>query len=152
VGIALLVPRLGSLQFMWTTANEKDWFNSPCYLAAAVHSDLAISFFIPGVTEQAPCGGFAFCLAAQFSRRHLTVWGGLFCMSGVNISFPLVACKPRGLHRQWAGFAVASGGLLGLIVPPSWPPIMIEHQSAPRRPPAFAFCVFGFFFPSLDRD
>ena len=38
VGLVLLVIGVGSLQFMLDNGNEKDWFNSPVILAAAVTS------------------------------------------------------------------------------------------------------------------
>src|SRR5271154_1951438 len=47
VGLALLVIGVGSLQFMLDNGNEKDWFNSPVILAAAITAVMAISFLIP---------------------------------------------------------------------------------------------------------
>src|SRR5271167_1826419 len=47
VGLALLIIGVGSLQFMLDNGNEKDWFNSPVILAAAVIAVIAISFLIP---------------------------------------------------------------------------------------------------------
>src|SRR5271170_1741355 len=47
VGLALLVIGVGSLQFMLDNGNEKDWFNSPVILGAAVTALVAIAFLIP---------------------------------------------------------------------------------------------------------
>ena len=41
VGLVLLIIGVGSLQFMLDNGNEKDWFNSPVIIAAAMTAELA---------------------------------------------------------------------------------------------------------------
>jgi len=46
VGLALLVVGVGCLQFMLDNGNEKDWFNSPTIVAAAVASLVSLTFLV----------------------------------------------------------------------------------------------------------
>src|ERR1700691_905113 len=47
IGLALLVIGGGALQFMLDNGNDKDWFNSPAIVAAAVVSLISLCFLIP---------------------------------------------------------------------------------------------------------
>src|ERR1700723_1986493 len=119
VGLMLLVIGVGSLQFMLDNGNEKDWFNSPVILAAALTSIIAISFFIPWeLTDKHPVVDLRLFGRRNFRVGTLTVGTAFFAFSGVNIIFPLWLQTTVGYTATWAGFAVAPVGLLGLIVAP----------------------------------
>jgi DHA2 family multidrug resistance protein len=143
MGLALLVIGVGSLQFMLDNGNEKDWFNSPVILAAAVTSIIAISFFIPWeLTDKHPVVDLRLFGRRNFRVGTLAVGMAFFAFSGVNIIFPLWLQTTVGYTATWAGFAVAPVGLLGLIVAPIVGRNMMRLNL--RLAASFAFCVFGF--------
>jgi len=143
VGLALLVIGVGSLQFMLDNGNEKDWFNSPVILAAAVTAIIAISFFIPWeLTDKHPVVDLRLFGRRNFRVGTFTVGVAFFAFSGVNIIFPLWLQTTVGYTATWAGFAVAPVGLLGLIVAPIVGRNMMRINL--RLAASFAFCVFGF--------
>src|SRR5450631_3496008 len=47
VGLLLLIVGVGSLQFMLDNGNDKDWFNSPIIIMAAVVSLVSLTFLVP---------------------------------------------------------------------------------------------------------
>src|SRR6202142_2667840 len=84
VGLMLLVIGVGSLQFMLDNGNEKDWFNSPVILAAALTSIVAMSFFIPWeLTDKHPVVDLRLFGRRNFSVTNLTVATFFFAFSGV---------------------------------------------------------------------
>jgi MFS transporter, DHA2 family, multidrug resistance protein len=142
VGLVLLVIGVGSLQFMLDNGNEKDWFNSPVILAAAVTSIISFSFLIPWeLYDKHPVVDLRL-----FGRRNFRVGTGtfgaaFFAFSGVNIIFPLWLQTTVGYTATWAGFAIAPVGLLSLVITP-FVGRFIGHINL-RLAASFAFCVFA---------
>jgi DHA2 family multidrug resistance protein len=143
VGLALLVIGVGSLQFMLDNGNEKDWFNSPVILTAAIAAVIAISFFIPWeLTDKHPVVDLRLFGHRNFRVGTLTIGIAYFAFSGINIIFPLWLQTTVGYTATWAGLAVAPVGLLGLFVAPIVGRNMMRLNL--RLAASFAFCVFGF--------
>jgi MFS transporter, DHA2 family, multidrug resistance protein len=143
VGLVLLIIGVGSLQFMLDNGNEKDWFNSPVILAAAVTAIAAIAFFVPWeMTDKHPVVDLHLFARRNFRVGTIVMGFAFFAFSGVNIIFPLWLQTTLGYTATWAGFAVAPVGLLGLIVAPIVGRNMMRINL--RLAASFAFCVFGF--------
>jgi len=143
VGLTLLIIGVGSLQFMLDNGNEKDWFNSPVILAAAVTSIIAISFLIPWeLTDKHPVVDLRLFGKRNFRVGTCTVGLAFFALNGVNIIFPLWLQTTVGYTAQWAGLAIAPIGLLGLVVAPIVGRYM--NRLNLRLAASFAFTVFGF--------
>jgi DHA2 family multidrug resistance protein len=143
VGLALLVIGVGSLQFMLDNGNEKDWFNSPVILAAAITSIVAVAFLVPWeLTDKHPVVDLRLFAQRNYRVGTFTVGMSFFAMTGVNIIFPLWLQTTVGYTATWAGLAVAPIGLLGVIVAPIVGRNMM-HMNL-RLAASFAFCIFGF--------
>ncbi len=143
VGLALLVIGVGSLQFMLDNGNEKDWFNSPVILSAAVAAIVAVAFFIPWeLTDKHPVVDLHLFAQRNFRVGTCTLALAFFAFSGVNIVFPLWLQTTVGYTATWAGLAVAPVGLLGLLIAPIVGRNMMRLNL--RLAASFAFCVFGF--------
>ena len=143
VGLALLVIGVGSLQFMLDNGNEKDWFNSPVIMAAALVSLISVTFLIPWeLNDKHPVIDLHL-----FSRRNFRVGTAVigvayFALSGVNVIFPLWLQTTVGYTATWAGLAVAPIGLLALVAAPFVGRNM--NRLNLRLAASFAFCVFAF--------
>jgi DHA2 family multidrug resistance protein len=143
VGLGLLVIGVGSLQFMLDNGNEKDWFNSPVILAAALVSLVSVTFLIPWeLTDKHPVIDLHL-----FSRRNFRVGTAVigvayFALSGVNVIFPLWLQTTVGYTATLAGLAVAPVGLLALVAAPIVGRNM--NRLNLRLAASFAFCVFAF--------
>jgi MFS transporter, DHA2 family, multidrug resistance protein len=143
VGLALLVVGVGSLQFMLDNGNEKDWFNSPVILSAAVTAVIAIAFLIPWeLTDKHPVVDLHLFAKRNFRVGTGTLAMAFFAFSGVNIIFPLWLQTTVGYTATWAGLAVAPVGILGLFIAPIVGRNMARLNL--RLAASFAFCVFGF--------
>ena len=143
VGLALLVIGVGSLQFMLDNGNEKDWFNSPVIIAAAITATVAISFFIPWeLTDKHPVVDLHLFTRRNYRVGTMTLALAFFAFTGVNIIFPLWLQTTVGYTATWAGIAVAPVGLLGIVVAPIIGRNIMRLNL--RLAASFAFCVFGF--------
>jgi MFS transporter, DHA2 family, multidrug resistance protein len=143
VGLALLMIGVGSLQFMLDNGNDKDWFNSPVILAAAVSAVIAVAFFIPWeLTDKHPVVDLHLFAKRNFRVGTGTLALAFFAFSGVNIIFPLWLQTTVGYTATWAGLAVAPVGLLGLVIAPIVGRNMMKLNL--RLAASFAFCIFGF--------
>jgi DHA2 family multidrug resistance protein len=128
---------------MLDNGNEKDWFNSPVILAAAVTSIVAVAFFIPWeLTDKHPVVDLHLFAKRNFRVGTCTLAMAFFAFSGVNIIFPLWLQTTVGYTATWAGLAVAPVGLLGLVIAPIVGRNMTRLNL--RLAASFAFCVFGF--------
>jgi DHA2 family multidrug resistance protein len=143
VGLALLVVGVGSLQFMLDNGNEKDWFNSPVIIAAAVVSLISVTFLIPWeLTDKHPVIDLHLFGRRNFRVGTLVIAVAYFAFSGVNVIFPLWLQTTVGYTATWAGLAVAPVGLLALVAAPLVGRNM--NRLNLRLAVSFAFCVFGF--------
>jgi DHA2 family multidrug resistance protein len=143
VGLVLLIIGVGSLQYMLDNGNDKDWFNSPVILSAAVTAVIAIAFFIPWeLTDKHPIVDLHLFAKRNFRVGTGTVALAFFAFSGINILFPLWLQTTVGYTPTWAGLAVAPVGILGLFVAPIVGRNMMKMNL--RLAASFAFLVFGF--------
>jgi DHA2 family multidrug resistance protein len=142
VGLVLLVIGVGSLQYMLDNGNEKDWFNSPVILAAAVAAVVSLSFLIPWeLTDRHPVVDLMLYKRRNFRVGSAVIAIAYFGLSGVNIIFPLWLQTTVGYTATWAGLAVAPIGLLALIASPIVGRNM--NRLNLRLAASLAFCVFG---------
>jgi DHA2 family multidrug resistance protein len=142
VGLMLLIIGVGSLQFMLDNGNEKDWFNSPVILGAAVTACVAMAFFIPWeLTDKHPVVDLHLFAKRNFRVGTGTLALAFFAFSGINIIFPLWLQTTVGYTATWAGLAVAPVGILGLFIAPIVGRNMMRLNL--RLAASFAFCVFG---------
>jgi DHA2 family multidrug resistance protein len=142
VGLTLLVIGVGCLQFMLDNGNDKDWFNSPAIVAAAVVSLVSLTFFIPWeLTDKHPVVDLQLFRGRNFRVGTVVVGVAYFGLSAVNIIFPLWLQTTLGYTATWAGLAVAPVGVLALVAAP----IVGRNMSRInlRFAASFAFCVFG---------
>ncbi len=142
VGLALLLVGVGSLQYMLDNGNEKDWFNSPIIIAAAIVALISLTLLMAWeLTDEHPVIDMHL-----FARRNFRVGVGVvavayFGLSAVNILFPLWLQTTLGYTATWAGLAVAPVGLLALLAAPIVGRNM--NRLNLRLAASFAFCVFG---------
>jgi MFS transporter, DHA2 family, multidrug resistance protein len=142
VGLALLVIGVGSLQFMLDNGNDRDWFNSPVIITAAIAATVAISFFIPWeLTDKHPVVDLHLFARRNYRVGTMALSLSFFAFTGVNIIFPLWLQTTVGYTATWAGFAVAPVGLLGVVVAPIIGRNIMRLNL--RLAATFAFCVFG---------
>jgi DHA2 family multidrug resistance protein len=142
VGLFLLVLGVGALQFMLDNGNDKDWFNSPVIVTAAVAAFVSLSFLVPWeLGDRHPVIDLRLFEGRNFRVGTLIVGVAFFCISASNIIFPLWLQTTLGYTATWAGLAVAPVGLLALIAAP-----LVGRNMARinlRLAASFAFCVFG---------
>ena len=150
VGLALLVIGVGSLQFMLDNGNEKDWFNSPVILAAAVTAVIAVAFLIPWeLTDKHPVVDLHLFAKRNFRVGTLTLAPGVLCILGRQHHFSAVAANHRGLYRYMGGIGGGAGGNPGPLHRADRRPQYGAAQSASRR----QFRVLHFrLFDFLDGD
>ena len=142
VGLTLLVIGVGSLQYMLDNGNEKDWFNSPTIIMAAVVSFVSVAFLIPWeLTDKHPVLDLHIFRRRNFRVATCVIGVAYFALSGVNIIFPLWLQTTVGYTATWAGLAVAPIGLLALVCAPIVGRNM--NRLNLRLAASFAFCVFG---------
>jgi DHA2 family multidrug resistance protein len=142
IGLMLLIVGVGCLQFMLDNGNEKDWFNSPVIVAAAVVSFISITFLIPWeLGDKHPVIDLHLFETRNFRVGTVVIGIAYFGLSATNIIFPLWLQTTLGYTATWAGLAVAPVGLLALVAAP------LVGKNMPRMnlrfAASFAFCVFG---------
>jgi DHA2 family multidrug resistance protein len=142
MGLLLLVVGVGSLQFMLDNGNDKDWFNSPVIITAAVVSVVSVAFLIPWeLTDEHPVVDLMLFRGRNFRVATIILSLGYFGFMGVNVLFPLWLQTNVGYTATDAGLAVAPVGLLALIMSPIVGRNM--NRMNLRLAVCFAFLVFG---------
>ena len=119
VGLGLLVVGVGSLQILLDKGNELDWFGSDVIIALACTSAFALALFVAWeLTESHPVVDLRL-----FEQRNFTV--GLICLMvgtmaffGTVVILPLWLQSYQGYTSLWAGKAIATGGVLAVILGP----------------------------------
>jgi DHA2 family multidrug resistance protein len=142
VGLLLLIVGVGSLQFLLDNGNDKDWFNSPVIVTAAVVSFVSLSFLIPWeLTDAHPVVDLGLFRRRNFRLATLLISLGYFGLSGVNILFPLWLQTTLGYTATRAGLALAPAGILALV----FAPLVGRNMSRMnlRLAVTAAFLVFG---------
>jgi DHA2 family multidrug resistance protein len=141
-GLLLLIIGVGSLQFMLDNGNDKDWFNSPAIVAAAIVSLVSLVFLVPWeLTDKHPVVDLTLFRRRNFRIATITICFGYFGMMGVNILFPLWLQTTLGYTATHAGLAVAPMGLLALVCSPFVGRNM--NRMNLRVAVSFAFIIFG---------
>jgi DHA2 family multidrug resistance protein len=141
-GLILLIVGVGSLQFMLDNGNDKDWFNSPVIVTAAILSLVSLVFFVPWeLTDKHPVVDLTLFKRRNFRVATIMLCLGYFGMMGVNILFPLWLQTTLGYTATHAGLAVAPMGLLALVMSPVVGKNM--NRMNLRLAVSFAFLVFG---------
>ncbi len=141
-GLLLLIIGVGSLQFMLDNGNDKDWFNSPAIVTAAIVSLVSLAFLVPWeLTDKHPVVDLTLFRRRNFRIATITICFGYFGMMGVNILFPLWLQTTLGYTATHAGLAVAPMGLLALVCSPFVGRNM--NRMNLRVAVSFAFIVFG---------
>ncbi|MFI4889655.1 MAG: DHA2 family efflux MFS transporter permease subunit [Steroidobacterales bacterium] len=142
VGLMLLIIGVGSLQFMLDNGNDKDWFNSPVIITAAIVSVVSLTFLIPWeLTDDHPVVDLTLFRGRNFRVATIILSLGYFGFMGVNILFPLWLQTTVGYTATDAGLAVAPVGLLALIMSPIVGRNM--NRMNLRLAVCFAFLIFG---------
>lgn len=142
VGLALLTIGVGSLQYLLDNGNDKDWFNSPIIVAAAVVSLVSIVVLIVWeLTDAHPVIDLRLFGRRNFRVGVAVIAVGYFAITGINVIFPLWLQTAVDYNATWAGLAVAPIGLFALIAAPIVGRNM--NRINLRLAISFAFCVFG---------
>ncbi len=141
-GLVLLIVGVGSLQFMLDNGNDKDWFNSPVIIAAAIVSLVSLTFLIPWeLTDDHPVVDLTLFRGRNFRVATIILSLGYFGFMGVNVLFPLWLQTTVGYTATDAGMAVAPVGLLALIMSPIVGRNM--NRMNLRLAVCFAYLIFG---------
>lgn len=142
MGLFLLVAGVGSLQYMLDNGNDKDWFNSPIILGAAMVALVCITFLIAWeLTDKHPVVDLQLFKRPNFRVGVGVMAGAYFALSATNIIFPLWLQTTLGYTSTWAGLAVAPVGILAVMSAPLVGRNM--NRMDLRLAISFAFCVFG---------
>ena len=119
VGLVLLVIGVGALQYMLDNGNERDWFESPLIVAAAVTAVVALVVLVTWeLTDRHPVLDLHLLGSRNLAIGITTVCFGFFCFFGAVVIYPLWLQTTLGYTATWAGLATAPVGLLGLLVMP----------------------------------
>jgi DHA2 family multidrug resistance protein len=119
LGLALLVIGVGSLQFMLDNGNDKDWFNSPLILGAAILSVVALSVLIVWeITDRHPVVDLTLFKIHNYRIAVMCICFGFACFFGVTVIYPLWLQTAMGYTATWAGLATAPVGVLALFMMP----------------------------------
>ena len=105
VGLMLLVVGVGSLQFMLDNGNEKDWFNSPVIVAAALVSLVSIAFLDSLGTDRQASGHRSASVqrSATSASAPASSACAYFALSGRQHHLSAVAANHGGLYRHLGG-------------------------------------------------
>jgi DHA2 family multidrug resistance protein len=119
IGLALLIVGVGSLQFALDRGNELDWFESRWIVGAAAAAVMAISLLIAWeLTDKHPVLDLHLFTHRNFTIGLTSICFGFFCFFGSIVLFPLWLQTTLGYTAQWAGFAMAPVGILGIVLMP----------------------------------
>jgi DHA2 family multidrug resistance protein len=119
VGMGMLVVWVGALQIMLDKGQELDWFNSSFIVGLGLTSVVVfVSFLIWELTHPNPIVNLRVFRHAGFTVATITLalTFGTFFASAVLL--PLWLQTSMGYTATLAGFAVATGGILAVVMSP----------------------------------
>lgn len=119
VGMGMLVIWVGALQIMLDKGQESDWFNSPLIIGLALTAAVGfVSFLIWELTQKNPIVNLRIFRHFGFTISTITLSAtfGTFFASAVLL--PLWLQTSMGYTATMAGFAVATGGILAVVMSP----------------------------------
>jgi DHA2 family multidrug resistance protein len=118
-GIALIVLWVGCLQIMFDKGNELDWFHSSFIVALGVAAALGFALFLAWeLTEEHPVVDLGLFRFHNFRSGVITVSLGYALFFGGIILLPLWLQTQLGYTSQWAGYALAPGGVFAVLLAP----------------------------------
>src|SRR6516225_3345224 len=119
VGLAMLVLWVGCLQVMLDKGKELDWFHSPTIVTLAVIVVIAFAVFVAWeLTDEHPVVDIRLFAGRNFAfgTATLAIAYGLFF--GNVVLLPLWLQQYMGYTATDAGMALASGGILAILLTP----------------------------------
>jgi MFS transporter, DHA2 family, multidrug resistance protein len=142
VGILLLVIWVGCLQLLLDKGNELDWFNDTFIVGLGLTSAVTfVIFLVWELTDEHPVVDLAL-----FKYRNFR-WGVIVLALGFSGFFATTVLLPLLLQTQlnytagWAGFVLAPGGVLALLLSPVVGKNM--NKVDPRKFATIAFILFA---------
>ena len=119
VGLSLLVVWVGSLQLMFDTGKDRDWFSDPLILSEAIIAAVGfVAFIIWELGEKHPIIDLSL-----FKRRNFSLGLVAYCL-GYGLFFGSVVLQPLwmqswlGYTATWAGLVAAPSGVVAVLVSP----------------------------------
>jgi len=119
VGLVLLVIWVGSLQMMFDTGKELDWFESKEIVALAIAAAVGFAFFIAWeLTEKHPIVNLRLFKGRNFALGTLVLSTAFALYFGSIVLLPLWLQQSMGYTATWAGLALAPVGLFSIALQP----------------------------------
>ena len=144
VGMVLLVLWVGSLQVILDKGNELDWFNSSFLLGLAVVAALCFALFLAWeLTDEHPVVDLSLFRFHNFRSGIVTLGLGFSLFFASLILIPLWLQTQMGYNSQWAGFAIAPGGVFAVLLSPLAARLLGSGKADPRALATFGFVVFA---------
>jgi DHA2 family multidrug resistance protein len=141
-GLALLTVGVGSLQFLLDRGNELDWFESDLIVALACTAAIAlIAFVVWELTDAHPIVDLRLFARRNFAIGSICVFIGMVSFFGTLVTLPLWLQAYQGYSAQWAGRAVATGGVFAVIMGPIVGANL--HRIDARAVSSFGFIAFA---------
>ncbi len=142
-GIALIVVWVGSLQVMLDKGNELDWFHSDFIIGLGVVAALGFALFLAWeLYEKHPVVDLDLFRFRNFRSGVVTVSVGYALFFAGVILLPLWLQTQMGYTSQWAGYALAPGGVFAVLLAPVVGRA-IGKGVDPRWMATIGFLVFG---------
>ena len=141
-GLALLTVGVGSLQFLLDRGNELDWFESNLIIALACVAAVGLAaFVIWELTDEHPIVDLRLLGRRNFAIGSICVFVGMVSFFGTLVTMPLWLQTYQGYSAQWAGRAVATGGVFAVILGPIVGANL--HRLDARAVASFGFIAFA---------
>ncbi len=119
VGLALLVIWVGSLQVLLDKGNELDWFNSAFIVVLAVIAAFGFALFLAWeLTGGHPIVDLSLFLQRNFRTGVLVLTVSFAVLLAMHVILPLWVQTQLGYTAQWAGYVLAPGGIMGVLLAP----------------------------------
>ena len=132
-GIALIVLWVGCLQILLDKGNELDWFHSGFIVALGVVAAFGFALFLAWeLTETHPVVDLDLFRFRNFRSGVVTVSLGYALFFAGVILLPLWLQTQLGYTSQWAGYALAPGGVFAML----FAPVVGRAHRQGRRPEA----------------
>jgi len=143
VGMVLLVTWVGALQILLDKGNELDWFHSEYIVALGVVALVGCALFLAWeLTEEHPLVDLGLFRFHNFRRGAITLSLGYALFFASIVLLPLWLQTQLGYTSQWAGFAVAPGGVFAVLLAPVVGRL-IANRHDPRVLASLGFVVFA---------
>jgi DHA2 family multidrug resistance protein len=143
VGMALLVLWVGALQILLDKGNELDWFRSDFIVALGITGLVGFLLFLAWeLTEAHPVVDLGLFRFHNFRSGAVTLSLGYALFFASIVILPLWLQTQLGYTSQWAGYAVAPGGVFAVLLAP-FVGRAIANRRDPRLLATIGFAVFA---------